>query len=195
MFDYHVVLGIVASVVGVASFVPYFRDIFWGKTKPHPFTWLIWALITSIAFFAQLAAGGGPGAWVSGVLSLECLAVALLAFRRGEREITSLDWWCLSLGLTGLFLWQLTNNPLTAVILVTITDALAGLPTFRKSYSRPQEETISSYALGALRSLVSLPALTSFNLTTALYPVFIAFADGALVLFLLIRRRQLSSRA
>ena len=191
MYDYHVVLGIAAAVVGALSFIPYFRDVWRGTTKPHPFTYFAWGLVSAIAFLAQISAEGGPGAWVNGVVTLELWAVALVSLRWGEKGITALDWWCLGGALMGIILWQVTKNPLAAVVLVSMTDALAAAPTFRKSYSQPRQETALSYALGALRSLISIPALTVLSLTTVLYPATLALVDVALVAFLLIRRNQL----
>ncbi len=191
MADYHVVLGIVSSAIAVASFVPYFRDMWRGTTKPHPFTYFIWGLISAIAFFAQLAAEGGPGAWVNGVVTVELWTTALVALWWGEKGITKLDWWCLASALAGIVLWQITNEPLAAVVLVSATDVLAAVPTFRKSYSKPNEETASAYVLGAVRSLVSIPALRMLNLTTVLYPATVALVDITLVTLLFIRRRKL----
>ncbi len=96
------------------------------------------------------------------------------------------------LALLGIVLWRVTESPLIAVIFVTVADGLACVPTFRKSYQKPREETISAYVLGALRSFISLPALATFNVTTALYPAFIGVVDLALVIFLIVRRRQLN---
>jgi len=191
VYDYRVILGIFAAILGVVSLAPYIRDMFRGITKPHPMTWFVWALINIVAFFAQVAGGGGPGAWVSGVVAFECFVIALFSLSRGEKRMVALDWWCFAGALTGLILWQVTDDPLAAIILVTLTDALASVPTFRKSYLRPYEETLSSYFLGTLRSLFALPALGVFSLTTVLYLAFTALSDTLLVVTLLLRRRQL----
>lgn len=192
MYDYHIVLGIIASVAGVLGFVPYFRDIFRGTTKPHPFTWFIWGLINVIAFFAQAAKGGGAGTWLTAVVSIGCLTIAALALFRGERRIVALDWWCFAGALLGVILWRLTDNPFIAIIFVICTDALASVPTFRKGYWRPSEETVLSYGIGIVTHTLALFAFESFNLTTALYPAFIALANTAFVAMLLLRRRQLA---
>lgn len=191
LYDHHIAFGTLAAFVGVISLVPYIWDMFKATTKPHPLTWFVWSLINIIAFFAQLAAGGGPGAWVSGVVAFECFVIAVFSLSRGDKHIVALDWWCFTGALTGVVLWQITDNPLAAIVLVTLTDALASVPTFRKSYSKPYEETVSSYALGTLRSLLALPALQVLNLTTVLYLAFIALSDTLLVMMVLIRRRQL----
>jgi hypothetical protein len=188
MSDYRVVLTLVGSIIGILAFLPYFRDVLRSTTKPHPFTWVVWTLINLIAFFAQVAGGGGLGAGVTLVVALDCLSITVFSFVRGERSITFLDYLCFAAALIGVVLWQLTRNPFTAILFVTLADAAATIPTLRKSYLRPQEETMSSYALSAVRSFVAVFALSAINLTTALYPVFIVVADTVVVLILFIRR-------
>jgi len=192
--DYHTLLGIAAALINLCGYLPYIRNILLGKTKPHPFTWFVWGSLTGIGFFAQLAAGAGTGAWILGAASFECLLTAVLALRWGEKRITALDWCCFAGALGSLILWQLTANPLLAVILVTLTDGLAFVPTYRKAYVRPNEETITTFALGVVAFSISLVALQSFNLTSALYPAFIAISNFAFVVMLLIRRAAVGRR-
>ena len=54
-------LGFAATVIALISYVPYFRDIFVEKTKPHAFTWFIWGVLTVIAFVGQMSGHAGPG--------------------------------------------------------------------------------------------------------------------------------------
>jgi hypothetical protein len=35
-------IGIVSASLAFVAYVPYFRDIFKVKTKPHPYSWFIW---------------------------------------------------------------------------------------------------------------------------------------------------------
>src|SRR3989344_7062194 len=141
MPDSKTLLGILATVIGIIGYIPYFVDIFRGKTKPHVFSWFVWTLLTSIAFFAQVAGDAGPGAWVTGLTAMVCLVITLLAFTRGEKEITRLDWMSFVGALLGIILWIKNQDPLPSVILVTLVDAIAFIPTFRKSYHKPNEET------------------------------------------------------
>src|SRR3989344_9498606 len=119
MYDYHVLFAVASVFFQIFSYVPYLRDIFRGTTKPHPFTWLIWGLINVIAFFAQFTEGGGAGAWVTAIVAVGCLSVAALAFVRGELHIAVIDWICFSGALMGVVLWQITDNPFLAILLVT----------------------------------------------------------------------------
>ena len=187
--DYHVVLGLIASAIGAIGYVPYYRDIFRGTTKPHPFTWLGFSIPNGITFFAQIVSGAGAGAWVSAITAVGTGGIAVLAFRRGEKDITVFDWICFAGALLGIVLWRLTNNPLSAVVIVTIADLLAFAPTFRKGFLRPYEETTTLFAISTLKYALSLFALVTFNLTTSLFPIAMAAANAAIVLMLLARRR------
>ena len=192
VYDYQTILGVLAAIIGIVAFIPYYRDIFRGTTKPHVFTWFIFSLLLSITFLIQVSEGGGAGAWATGVEALSCLGVAGLALRRGGKDIRRLDWVCLAGALVATALWLLANQPLLAIIFVICADALGFFPTFRKSYNKPHEETAINYALGAARWPLAILALQSLTLTTFLYPAAIAIFDLALVAMLLIRRRQLA---
>jgi hypothetical protein len=192
--DYKIILGIIAVAIGLVSYIPYFRDIFYGQTKPHSFSWFIWGLLEGTAFFAQLSKGGAAGAWVTGTTAVLCLSVFIVSLSRGEKNITLTDKLSFIGALLGLVLWLISKNPLTAVILVSITDFLGFVPTFRKSFHKPQEETAKLYAMSVLKLTVSLFALGSFNFTTALYPSSLIVTNVAFVAMVLIRRESLNAK-
>ena len=191
MSEYHVVLGIVASVIGAAAYVPYFRDIFRGTTKPHPFTWLVFAILNGVVFFGQVAAGAGPGAWITGMTAIATLSLAVVGFYASGRYIVLIDYVCLAGGILGVVLWFVTKEPLTAIIVATITDMVAFIPTIRKAYEAPETETASMYVLGTMKYALSLFALDSFNLTTALFPASISTINILFLIMVWLRRRQL----
>jgi len=191
IYDYHVVFAVLGSALGLVSFLFYFKDIFRGITKPHIFTWIIWTLLTGLTSLIQFSEGGGAGAWVAGVESLSCLGVAILAYSRGEKNITRVDWICFGGALAATAVWLLAEQPLVAVLLVISADVLGFAPTFRKSYTKPHEETVSMYTLSASHWIFSIIALQAFTLTTVLYPAVISLLDLTLVATLFIRRRQL----
>jgi len=188
MLNFKIVVGIIAAVVGFIGYIPYFRDIFRNKTKPHIFSWFVWGLLTAIVFFAQIAKGAGAGAWVTGFAALSCFAVVILAIFKGEKKITISDSLALAGALLGLFLWIITDNPLSAVILITLTDALAFIPTIRKAYADPEGETLSAWISYSLKFAIGLAALESYNITTLLYPVALVLMNGSFALMLYMRR-------
>ena len=190
--NYKIIFGIAASVISFIGYIPYFRDIFLKKTKPHIFSWLAWSFLGGIGFFAQMIGGAGSGAWVLGLGTLVCFSIAVLAIFKGERKITLADWVAFAGALIGLILWRLTNNPLLAIIFVTISDALAFIPSFRKAYYKPYEETIITWFFSSFKFILALVATESYSIITILYPISLVLTNGSFGIMLLVRRRILS---
>ena len=188
--EYQIILVVIATVIGISSYIPYIKDIFTNKTKPHAFSWFIWGLLTAIAFAAQVKEGAGVGAWVAGFSAAMCLGISGIAFVRGNKHICRMDWFCLGAALLGIILWKITSNPLTAVVIVTLVDMIGFVPTFRKAYHHPHEETALSFALSGIKWVFGLMALEVFNTTTTLYPASLVLTNMVFVIMVLIRRRQ-----
>ena len=186
------VLSGLALALTLALFVPYGRALVQGRTRPHPVSWLIWASGTALVFAAQIAGGGGIGAWPIGVSALLSFGIAALAMRRrAPRQITRTDALCLAAALTALPAWWLTQDPLVAVVLLTSSDLLGFVPTLRSSWWHPHEERAAFYALGALRNALVVAALEHHNLTTVLFPAAVGVACVLLATVLPWRRRVL----
>lgn len=189
LYDYHVVLGSLATCIAFISYIPYFRDILKGTTKPHPFSWFIWGFITAIIFAAQIVEKGGAGAWTAGLTAVACFVISALALYWGDRKISKLDWFCFFSALLGIVFWRVTSNPLTAVVTVTLVDLIAYIPTFVKAYYYPRQETLSTYVLSTLKWVVAIPALVTLNLTTLLFPATMIIANSIFVWMVVVRRK------
>jgi hypothetical protein len=186
--DHKTILAIIAVVIGLIGYVPYFRDIFLGKTKPHVFSWSVWGLLGTIAFFAQLSRGGGVGTAATALTAIGCFIIAGLAIAQKDKQIAMFDWIALAGAIFGITLWIMTKNPLLAVICVTVADTIGFLPTYRKAYFKPNEETPTQFIFASVKWVVSTLALTAFNPTTLIYPVVLIFTNGIFALMVLIRR-------
>jgi len=191
LLEYQIILGIIATIIGVVCFIPYFNGIIKKKVKPHAFSWLIWGIIQTTVFFAQISKGGGAGAWRNGVGAILILTIFVIAIFRGEKEITKLDKICLISALFGIVLWLITTNPVWSVIIVSVADAIGYLPTMRKSYKNPYQESATIFGLSAISLFISLFALGSINITTVLYPISIGIADTLLVILIIAKRRTI----
>lgn len=188
------ILGLLAVIIAFVGYVPYFRDILANKTKPHAFSWLVWGILTGIAFFGQIAGQAGPGAWVTGFTTAICFVIFVFGLIKGRKNIVLIDWLSLLGAGIALLLWFITKEPLLSVILITVIDALAFFPTFRKSFSKPYEETVSTFTLSGLKFVFSILALNKISAITALYPLSLVLMNWIFVLMLIIRRKQLKSR-
>jgi hypothetical protein len=188
----------ILSAAGIAltliAYYPYIRSITRGNTRPHVFSWVIWGSVTVIVFLAQLAGGGGLGAWPIGVSGLISIYVAVLAWvRRSDFTISRLDWLFFVLAISALPLWFFTADPLWAVVILTTVDTLGFGPTFRKAYRLPFEEHLLFFVLIALRNLISIAALELYSVTTVLFPAVTA-AACAVFIAMVVWRRQTPGR-
>jgi hypothetical protein len=185
-------LAAAAILITIAMYVPYVRSIREGRTKPHVFSWLTWALGTLIVFFAQLADRGGAGAWPIGVSGLVTAYIAVLAYRnRTDTVVNRADWAFLAVAVAALPCWWLTSDPLLAVVLLTGVELAGFGPTFRSAFEHPREERIGFFSLGALRNVLAIAALQHYSLITVLFPAAKVVACVILIAMIAYRRTQL----
>lgn len=181
-------LAVIAGIISFLSVVPYIRDILKGKTHPNIVSWFTWTVITAIATAAAFSAHE----YRSGILTLAgTLAtgtVVILGLKFGVRKYTTFDAVCQSLALAGLIWWQLTNDANFAIALGLITDFSAALPTFRHSWMKPTEETWQAFAISSFAAAITLISLTSFNLISLGFPVYLMLANLALSVIIIYRR-------
>ena len=187
--EYSKILGIIAVILSITGYIPYFINIFKNKTKPHAFTWFVWGLITGLGFIIQILKGGGYGSYVTGVSALLCFAISAIALKKGEIVYDKNDWVSFLCAILAIFLWYITDNSALAVFLIIIGDALGFIPTFRKGWKKPFEETAISFVFNSLKYIVALLALNHYSINTALYPLYLVFANGLFGLMLFWRRK------
>ncbi len=188
MTDYRIAIGVLTILIGIVSYSFYFRDIFRGKTRPDAYSWLIWFVLATITFFAQISKGAGPGAWATALTAIFCLIISITAFIKTDDRIKVIDVLSLIGSGIGVTLWYVFNNPLFAVIFAIIVGAFGFVPTFRKAFTKPFEETEITYVLNALKFALAFSALSAFNLVTELYPLAMVLMNVSLATMIFLRR-------
>lgn len=187
------VLGALAIALTFIGTVPYVYSTLRGATRPHVFSWVVWALTTTVVFFAQLQGQGGIGAWPTGVSALLTGCIAVLAWlKRGDVAISRSDGFFFAASLSSLPLWYLTADPLWAIVILTTVDVLGFAPTVRKAYHAPRSEPPVFYAIFALRNLTAILALEHHSLTTMLFPAVLGLVCLFILGLLLWRRAVLT---
>lgn len=194
MTDYKALLGVIAIVISVFGYVPYFRDIISDKTKPHAFSWLVWGVLNAIAFAGQVHGKGGAGTWAVGVTAVVLFAIFILSLIKGEKNIKLFDWFCLGGAALSLVLWAITNQPLVSIALITIIDAFGFLPTVRKAYKKPRQETLITYEINTVKYVLVVLALQNYTLLTTLFPFAVAIMNAMFVGMLIVRRQSLAPK-
>lgn len=187
------IIGSIAVLLTFVGYVPYIRDTVKGKTTPHVYTWFIWGLVTSIAFGLQISDKAGPGAFTTLAAAIVCFIIFGFSMRQGKKNITTADTIFFLLSLVALVLWLFAKQPVLSVILVSSIDTLGFIPTIRKSWHKPHEETLISYLTNTFRFCLALLALQRYTLITTLYPITWVIANGLFSVYLIVRRRNTSS--
>lgn len=190
--DYKTVISIVATIIGLASYVPYLMDTLRNKVKPNPASWMVWGILALIAFAGQWTSGGGIGALTTGTSAIASFFVMGFAMRgKGSRNLSRLDWACLAASAIAVAMWPIANSPLLSVALASGVTLVGYIPTWVKSYARPDEENVSMYLIGIIKYVMAAIALSQYSTVTLLYPVVVALANIVLISIIAVRRKQL----
>lgn len=179
-------IGLLFTVIGYSAYI---YSIFKGETRPHPFSWFIWGLLTAIGFFAQIADDAGPGAWITGLSAAATFFIAGLGYiKRHDIVITRTDWITFFAALAAIPLWLITETSLYSVILITVIDVVAYYPTYYKTWRRPEQELPLHVILATLKFTFSLFALDNYSVITVLYPLSLVIMNAIFVVLLYYRR-------
>ena len=170
--DLKIILGVIAAILAFVSSFIYIRDIFRGNSKPHTYTWLIWTIVTWVAFLGQWVSGGGPGSWATRVSALLTTFTLVLSIKGnyGTKDVTRFDKVCLALALISILPWVLVDSILWSVILASFIDVVGFFPTMRKTWHAPKSESLESMWVDAVKHSLSIISLRNYSLVTWLYP-------------------------
>ncbi len=165
------VLAVVAAFIAVLGNVPYIRDAYTKRVRPHPYTWLVWTIVSGITFFGQLAKGAGIGALPAGVAEIFTIGIFLFSLQYGFKYIERTDKYYLAAALIGLIPWALFDDPTMSVVIAVSIDLVAFVPTIRKTWNKPQTETPPLYAANVTRHVLTLFSLQAYNVATTLHSI------------------------
>lgn len=189
------IIGTITVLLCFIAYVPYFKDIFAKKTMPHPYSWLIWGLTSILIFALQVSHGAGAGSYATATVAVISLIVCALAFRNGGRkDITYADTLCFIAALVGIALWLVADQPTSSMVLLVGADLIGFIPSIRKAWYKPFEETLSLWTINGFRHILTLFALESYSLLTILNSAVWIVGIFGFVIVLVTRRRTLAGQ-
>jgi hypothetical protein len=183
-------LGILPVILAVPSYFLYIKSVINRKTVPHMYSWLIWSVLAFIGYIAQINSGAGPGAWNTGITSIACLFIFILAIGYGERKLTRLDTALLAIAALATISRIITDSYTVATILASTAASIGFIFTIKKAYVNPNDENAQTFSINALRNLISLFALSSISFNTFFYPFCMMLANFAVALVVLYRKKK-----
>ena len=185
------IIGITATALTFIAYVPYYRDILKGKTRPHVYSWSLWALLTILLVALQIKGGAGSAVWVTAAAGIMSVGVVLLSIKNGKRDITKSDTVVAILSLLAIGFWLIAEQPVISITLVIIADLLAFIPTVRKSYVHPYSETLSLFVTNTLRFVLAFFAVEQYTYLSASWIIAWVVGNALLSVLLVVRRKQL----
>lgn len=181
--------SLLATAIVIVAYYPYIKDVFLRKTKPHSYTWLIWAITQGTATVALIQGGGGFSSLGLIAGTLLVILVFILSLKYGTKNVTRSDAIVLGSALLAVLAWWALDNALLAVLMVTTIDALGYIPTIRKTFAEPWSETLLFWIAMEASVILILFANEEYNLLTSTFLTMLAVAN-AIVIFVIVWRRK-----
>lgn len=185
-------VAIVASLLAIAGNVPYLFEITKKKVKPHPYTWLVWSVVSCIIFFGQLAKGAGIGALPTAASEIFTIIIFIFSLRYGFKNIRRIDTLFLLIALGGIVPWVLTKDPTLSVVIAVSIDLVAFIPTLRKTAHDPETESAMLYLSNVLRHMLMLISLKAYNIATMLHSL-VMITTNSIMSYLILRKKKVIS--
>lgn len=168
-------IAIIAALFAFIGNFSYLKDVLKGRIQPHPYTWLVWSIVSMTTFFGGLAKGAGIGALPTGVAEGFTIIIFLFSlkylFQGKVGHIRMTDNYFLAICLLGLIPWAVTKDPTISVVIVVIIDIVAFIPTLRKTWVEPRSEKPLLYEMNIARHTLTLFSLQTYNIATTFHSI------------------------
>jgi hypothetical protein len=173
--------GIASGILALVAALAYVHSIIRGETKPDRGAYIIWALTSTISFFAYWAQGAKDSIWfVAGdfVVGIVMLALAIKFGYRWKLRRHTLAFIAVAVGLV---LWSLTDEPFLALLCSVAVDAVGAVLIAIKAREAPYTENLTSWLIYLLASVLALVAVGGWKLDLLFYPAYAFVSTAAIV--------------
>lgn len=183
--------GLMSAILSTFAYLPYIRDTWAGRTQPQRASWLIWSVLSVIAFFSQVYEGATDSLWFAGVQSAGTITVFLLSITRGVGGfLNRRDCAVLIVAAGGLVAWYFMETAVYALATTISISLLGGAVKVLKSYQNPDSETLSTWAWSFVASVCAIVAVGDLNWVILAYPLYLFTLNGAIVVAIFLGRSR-----
>lgn len=181
--------ALASLAIHVVGAVPYVRGILKKDVVPHPFSYLTWFVLTVVNFVVLWKSGANWSLLPAAAHVLFCAYYAYAGFVSYDRlRPTRFDAWCLAFSLLALPV-SFTPAYGYATFVAIVVDAVAFLPTIRKTWKHPSTEYAFPWFVAALYPLCLFFAIGSPSWENASFWLYSATANLLFTAMILQRRR------
>lgn len=176
----------ISGILLIVSQASYIASILGGYAKPSRATWIIWTALIWLAA-AAMYASGALNVQITIFCAGDTLILLLSAFY-GAPGWSKLDIGLLIVAAFGVALWVLTNNPLYALLISMLVNAIGSIPTYVKTWHAPEQEDLRAWVLVTFSSFFQALAIPAWTIADALQPILFTMLSMPMV-WLILRRR------
>jgi hypothetical protein len=179
----------VAAAFSLLAALAYIRAMFKGHAKPNRVTWLMWSVAPFVATAASVSMGAGLAAvpvFMAGFAPFMIFIASFLS-KKAYWKLSTFDYACGGFSALAIILWFLTSDPVLAIVLSIIADALAAVPTVIKAWHKPKTESIWPFLIGTLSPFTSFLVASSWSFSELSFPTYLISIN--LLLICLIMRK------
>lgn len=174
-------IGYAAGILGIVPFVFLLISMRKGVTKPNLAGWVLYNVAMIMIVASSIALHAWQSVWLAMAYVVGQSVVIAVSFKTGYFAFSRFDYACLLVSLFSLALWIYTNNPLYALVLNVLVDALGTLAIANKLYKHPGTEDTKAWSLSLAVAALNVFSIASFDLSNALYPIYLIFANMLIV--------------
>lgn len=178
-------LLIVGFGIQLLGNLKYLLETIKGKVKPNRVTFFLWTLAPLIAFAAQIKQGVGIQSLLAFSVGFSPLVIFITTFliKKSAWKLGLFDFVCGFLSMIGLMLWYITQIGNIAIVFAIVADALAALPTIRKTYFYPETEYSGAYFATIVFATITLLVTNTWNFAHYGWPIYTLLINA--IIFLL----------
>ncbi len=152
----------------------------------------MWAIAPLIAAAASFSSGVGWAVlpvFMAGFSPLMIFTASFFA-KKAYWKLSTFDYFCGALSGLALVMWWLTKEPNVAIVFAIGSDALASIPTLKKSLTNPETESVWPFIVGVFGAASSLVVATFWTFSAYAFPIYLIVIN--IIILLTLYKRQLT---
>lgn len=163
----------------------YIVSILKGVTKPSRSSFWVWTLVQGMTAASYFASGGGYAVTLSAAYAVGFLLIAFLSLHHGSGHWERLDTVTILAAVAVMVIWALTGQAVLALMLLLFTDAIGAVPTLKKAWLRPTEESRPAWVLTCLATVVTIFSVQGWQWADKAYLLYMLLVNGSITILLL----------
>ncbi len=180
----HEIQPYIGYAAGILGFVPFWFLVVSmrkGVTKPNLAGWVLYTVAMIMIVASTIALHAWQAVWLAVAYVIGQSVVIVISFKTGYFAFSKFDYACLFLSFFSIVLWIYTSNPLYALVLNVIIDGLGTLAIAKKLYKHPGTEDTKAWSISLAVATLNVFAVAALDLSNALYPIYLVFANFLIV--------------